>query len=95
MNTYQMSIKTDILLWCCRSPRLGSIAPTRDHHIGSQRTDQGGEFKRTNTDLPNMYRRSATETIMSPIGQNILLIYPHFGIDFLQGLFSDNVVGII
>ena len=38
----------------------------------------------TNTDLPNTYRRSTTETIMHPIGQNILLTYPHFGIDFLQ-----------
>ena len=31
-----------------------------------------------------MYRRSTTETIMHPIGQNILLIYPHFGIAFIQ-----------
>ena len=31
-----------------------------------------------------MYRRSTTETIMYPIGQNILLIYPYFGIAFLQ-----------
>ena len=32
----------------------------------------------------NTYRRSTTETIMHTIGQNILLNYPHFGIDFLH-----------
>ena len=45
---------------------------------------EGAEVKRTNSDLSNTYHRSTTETIMHPIGQNILLIYPHFGIDFLQ-----------
>ena len=45
---------------------------------------KGAEVKQTNTDLPNTYRRSTTETIMHLIGQNILLIYPHFGIDFLH-----------
>ena len=48
------------------------------------RTDRGWGVKQTNTDLPNTYRRSTTETIMHPIGQKILLMYPHFGIDFLQ-----------
>ena len=45
---------------------------------------KGAEVKQINTDPPNTYRRSATETIIHPIGQNILLIYPLFGIDFLQ-----------
>ena len=52
--------------------------------MGSQRTGQRWEVKRTNADLPNTCRRSITETIIDPIGQNILLTYPHFGIDFLQ-----------
>ena len=38
------------------------------------------QVKLTNTDLPNTYRSSTTETIMHPIDQNILLVYPHFGI---------------
>ena len=43
------------------------------------------EVKRTNTDLPNTYHRSTTDTIMHTFGHNILkIIYPHFGIDFLQ-----------
>ena len=41
-----------------------------------------GKVKRTNNDLPNTYSRSTTETIMHPVGQNILLIHPHFGIAF-------------
>ena len=61
-----------------------SLVKVRDTTVGSQRTDQGWGVKRTNTDLSNAYRRSTTEAIVHPIGQNILLIYPHFGIDFLQ-----------
>ena len=44
----------------------------------------------TNTNLPNMYRRSTTEPIMHPMGQNILLIYPHFGISLFQPTQSLN-----
>ena len=43
---------------------------------------KGAQVKLTNTDFPNTYRRSTTKTIMYPIGQNILLIYPHFGIGY-------------
>ena len=53
-------------------PHLGSTRQTLDRHIfGPERTDQLWEVKRTNTDLPNMYRRSTTETAMHPIDQNI------------------------
>ena len=31
------------------------------------------------------YSRSTTETVIHPIGQNILLIYPHFGTAFKHG----------
>ena len=44
----------------------------------------GRKVKQTNTDLPNKYRRSTTEIIMYPVGHNILLIDPQFGIAFLQ-----------
>ena len=43
MNTCQMSIKNDVLLYSCCSPHLESTRQTRDHHIGSERTDQKGE----------------------------------------------------
>ena len=66
---------------------LGLSANTRSPH-DSHRTYQGWGVKRTNTDLPNTYRRSITETIMHPIGKNILLTYPHFGFDFLQRSFD-------
>ena len=47
---------------------------------------KGAQVKLTNTDLPNTYRRSTTETIMHPIGQIVLLItYRHFGNDFFTG----------
>ena len=83
-NSCQTSIKTDILLLCSRSPHLGFTGPTRNRHIGSERTNQGWEVKRTNADLLNKYRRSTTETIMHPTDQNILPNCPHFGIDFLH-----------
>ena len=51
-------------------PSSPSLMKVRDTTVGSQRTDQGWEVKRTNTDLPS----TTTETIIHPIGQNILLI---------------------
>ena len=66
-----------------QSPSWVNQTNTRSRY-GSHRTDQGVQANLTNTNLPNIYRRSTAETIMHPIGQNILLIYPHFGIDFLQ-----------
>ena len=70
-----------------RGPILGTEytrPPMRTPQVVHNRTDRRGKVKRTNTDLPNTYRRSTTESIMHAIGQNILLIYPYFGIDFLQ-----------
>ena len=78
MNTCQTSIKTAV------AHILGLSGKHGITRFGSQRTDQGWEVKRTNIDVPKPYRRSTTETIINPIGQNILLIYPRFGIDFLQ-----------
>ena len=43
-----------------------------------------GQVKLTNTDLPNTYRRSTTETNMHPVGQYILLICPHSRIAFFK-----------
>ena len=57
---------------------------TTSPHLVPSELIKGAKVKRANTGLPNTYRRSTTETIMHPIGQNILLIYPHFGIDFLH-----------
>ena len=38
-----------------------------------------GKVKRTNTGLPDTYRRSKLlKLLRHPIGQNSLLIYPHF-----------------
>ena len=82
---------TLVLLLCCRSPHLESIGPTRDHRtLVSTELNKGVEVKWTNTDLPNTCRRSTTETIMHSVGQNILPIFPHFGIDFLQPPRSRN-----
>ena len=68
--------------------RYGTFIPIIDegtrHYGWFPATDQGWRVKRTNTDLRNTCRRLTTETSMHPIGQNILLVYPHFGIDFLQ-----------
>ena len=80
INTCQASIKTDILIIVSLKPACWVNQTIRDHHNGSLRTDQSGEGQKlTNNDLKNMRRRSTTETIMYPIGQNHLLIYPHFG----------------
>ena len=55
---------------------------TRPPQLVPNELAKGGKVKRTNNNLPNTYRRSTTEPIMHPIGQNSLLIYPHFGVDF-------------
>ena len=84
MNTCQTSIKP---IYYCSVAVVHILDLTGKHEIttfGSQQTDQGWGVKPTNTDLPNTYRRSTTETIMHPIGQNVLLIHPHFGIDSLH-----------
>ena len=70
-----------VIIMVPSSPSLVEVRDTTT--VASQRTDRRWDVKRTNTDLPNTYRRSTTETIMHPTGQNVLLIYPHFGIDFL------------
>ena len=76
MNTRQTSVKTG---------HLESTRQTPEYHSGSHQTDQKGKFKRTNTDLPNTYRRSQLWKLPKhPIVQDILLIYPHFGIEFFQ-----------
>ena len=66
------------------APILGQPDKHETATVGSQRIDQGVQVNLTNTDLQNMYRRSTTEIIMYPIGQNILLLCPHFGIAFFQ-----------
>ena len=70
-------------------PHPGSIGPTRDHHtLVPTELIKDSEVKRANINLPKTYRRSTTETIMYPIGQNILLIYPHIGIELANFLDS-------
>ena len=71
--------KDRYIIQYCRSPHPGSIRPTQDHHIGSHRTDLSGEGQTDKTkDLPNTYSRSTAETIMNPIGHNVLVICLHF-----------------
>ena len=67
------------------APILGLSGKHETTTVGSHtELVKGAQVKLTNTDLPNMYRRSTTETIMYHTGQNILLLYPYFGIAFLQ-----------
>ena len=57
---------------------LAYIKGTCGFGIGYQQTNLSGE-EDADKQLPsNMYRRSTTETIVHPIGQNIPVIYPHF-----------------
>ena len=71
-----------ILIVSLKPPSWVNQTNTRSPH-GSYRTDQDVQVNWT-----NMYRRSTTETIMHPIGQNILLIYPHFEIAFLENFLT-------
>ena len=73
MNTCQTSITYQyiiIVLWYSPSsvPNILEITTVVPSELL-----KGAPVKLANTDLPNMYRRSTTETIMHPIGQNNLL----------------------
>ena len=68
MNTCQTSIKYRYIIMVPSSP---SLVEVRDTTVGSQRTDLSVQVILTNTDLPNTYSRSTTETIMYPVGQDI------------------------
>ena len=74
MDTCQTSIKTDILFSALVLPIVG----TRDHHMFPTKLTLSGKVMRQNNDLPNKYRRSATETFMYPIGQNTPVILSIF-----------------
>ena len=84
MNTCQTSIKTDILFNYTSVLILG-IKYMRHHNGLPTVLTKRGKVKRINTGLPNTYRRSKLLKLpQHPIGQNSLLIYPHFCIDFVH-----------
>ena len=57
------------------APILGLSGKHETTTVGSPtELVKGAQVKLTSTDIPNIYRRSTTKTIMYPIGQNILLI---------------------
>ena len=75
MNTCHTSIKTEMLLLCFGSPHFW-YQRYETLQWFSDKTKQKGVVKQTNTGFPNTYHDK--NTYHSP------LIYPHFGIEFLQ-----------
>ena len=86
MNTCQTSVKDRYIIVALLTPTPWVLPDNTRSPQGSHRADKGVQANLTNTDLPKMYIRSTAETIMHPIGQNILLIYPRFGIVFFHWL---------
>ena len=85
MNTYQTSIKDRYIINVLLKPPSWVNQTIRDHHMVPVQTSERVQVMLlTNTNLPIMHRRSITETIIHPICQNNLLIYPHFETANLQ-----------
>ena len=77
MNTCQTSIETDILFSAAVTHIPGLSRQTRNHHIGSHRTELRVSSSDRTKDLLNTYSRSTAETTMNSIGHNIPVICLH------------------
>ena len=80
MNTIQTSGVKKTIYYCnCTSVPILVTKYIRHHNSPPTEPIKGGKVKQTNTCLPNTYRRSKLLKLSQhPIGQDSLLIYPHY-----------------